>query len=136
MSRKYYWKIGGYLYEVPKEKYMEYKKEQDRHDYLRKNEQEATILSFDSLGENGRDGESFLADTKVNVEEEVIHNIMLQKLSKALEKLTAEELLLIDRLYTQMKTEREIAEIMGISQKAVNKRKIKLLDKLKKFLEK
>lgn len=31
MSKKYYWKMNGYLYEVSKEQYYEYRKEQDRH---------------------------------------------------------------------------------------------------------
>lgn len=134
--KKYYWKINGYLYEVSKEKYMEYKEEQNRHDYLKRNESEAVVLSLDSLGKNGVNGETFIADPRVNIEEDVIHKIMLEKLGNALAKLSAEELLLIDMLYTQLKSEREIAAELGISQKAVNKRKRKLLTGLKKFLEK
>lgn len=127
--------MNGYLYEVSKEKYFEYKKEQNRHDYLRKNEEEAVILSLDSLGYEGKDGECFIADPKVNVEEEVLHNLLLEKLDSALSKLTKEELWLIDMLYTQLKSEREIASELGVSQKAVNKRKSKLLANLKKILE-
>lgn len=91
---------------------------------------------MDSLGVEGRDGEVFIADSKVNVEEEVVHKIMLDKLKSALNKLSAEELLLIDMLYTQLKSEREIALELGVSQNAVNKRKKKLLGQLKKLLEK
>lgn len=91
---------------------------------------------MDSLGVEGRDGEVFIADSKVNVEEEVVHKIMLDKLKSALNKLSAEELLLIDMLYTQLKSEREIASELGVSQNAVNKRKKKLLGQLKKLLEK
>ena len=119
MCKKYYWKINGYLYEISEEQYLEYRKEQDRHDYLRKNEEQAVILSLDSLGSEGKDGESFLADPKVNIEEEVIHKLMLGKLSKALEKLSGEDLLLIDLLYTQLKTEREISKMLGISQRTI-----------------
>ena len=72
---------------------MKYRREQDRHDYLKKQEQEAVILSLDALGE---------------------------------------ELLLIDLLYSQTKSERETASILGISQNAVNKKKHKLLGRLKK----
>jgi len=88
------------------------------------------------LGVEGRDGEVFIADSKVNVEEEVVHKIMLDKLKSALNKLSAEELLLIDMLYTQLKSEREIASELDVSQNAVNKRKKKLLGQLKKLLEK
>lgn len=30
MSKKYYWKMNGYLYEVSKEQYYEYRREQNR----------------------------------------------------------------------------------------------------------
>ena len=85
---------------------------------------------------DGRDGVNFIADPNVNVEDDVIHKIMLDKLRLALDKLSAEELFLIDMLYTQMKSEREIASELGVSQNAVNKKKKKLLGQLKKFLEK
>lgn len=35
MNKKYYWKMNGYIYEVTKEQYYKYRKEQDRHDYER-----------------------------------------------------------------------------------------------------
>ena len=44
MDKKYYWKMNGYIYEVTKEQYYRYRKEQDRHDYLREAEEEAVIL--------------------------------------------------------------------------------------------
>ena len=135
MSKRYYWKINGYLYEVSEEQYFEYKFEQNRHDYLKKNEQEALILSLDAMGAEGKNGEVFIADERVNVEDEVVHKLMLEKLKNALGKLSSEELLLIDLLYSQLKSERETAMLLGISQKAVNKRKVKLLRRLKKFLE-
>ncbi len=134
MSKKYYWKMNGYLYEVSKEQYYEYRREQNRHDYLKKQKQEAVILSLDALGADGMSGESFIADTQINVEEETVHNIMLEKLRGALDKFSAEELLLIDLLYSQTKSERETASILGISQNAVNKKKLKLLGRLKKVL--
>ena len=69
-----------------------------------------------TLGADGMSGESFIADTQINVEEETVHNIMLEKLRGALDKFSAEELLLIDLLYSQTKSERETASILGISQ--------------------
>ena len=134
MDKKYYWKMNGYIYEVTKEQYYRYRKEQDRHDYLREAEEEAVILSLDSLGVEGRDGENFLADPNVNVEEEVVHRIMLDKLRTALDKLSSEELMLIDLLYTQLKSEREISKLTGIPQKTVNNKKKKLLEKLRNHI--
>lgn len=136
MSKRYYWKMNGHLYEVSKEQYFEYRKEQDQHNYLKKNEQEAVTLSLDALGTEGTSGDVFIADERVNIEEKVVHKLMLEKLKDAISKLSAEELLLIGLLYSQLKSERETALLLGISQKAVNKRKFKLLGQLKKFMEK
>ena len=61
---------------------------------------------------------------------------MIEKLKIALAGLSTEELSLINMLYSDLKSEREIAAILGISQKAVNKRKHRILERLKKFLEK
>ena len=133
MSKKYYWKMNGHLYQVSEKQYYEYRREQDRHDYLKKQEQEAVILSLYGLGVDGMSGESFIADNQINVEEETVQNIMLEKLQCALSKLSAEELLLIDLLYSQTKSEHETASILGISQNAVNKKKHKLLGRLKKI---
>ena len=134
MDKKYYWKMNGYIYEVTKEQYYRYRKEQDRHDYLREAEEEAVILSLDSLGGEGKDGVNFIADPNVNVEEEVVHRIMLDKLRVALNKLSSEELMLIDLLFTQLKSEREISKLTGIPQKSVNNKKKKLLEKLRNHI--
>lgn len=135
MSKKYYWKMNGYLYEVSKEQYLEYRKEQDRHNYLKKNEQEAIILSLDALGAEGTSGDVFIADERVNVEEEIVHKLLLDKLKNAVSKLSAEELLLIDLLYSKLKTEREISKITGIPQRTICYRKKKIIERLKNFLE-
>ena len=82
--------------EVSEKQYYEYRREQDRHDYLKKQEQEAVILSLYAVGVDGMSGRSLIADNQINVEEETVHNIMLEKLQCALSKLSAEELLLID----------------------------------------
>lgn len=120
MSKRYYWKMNGRLYEVSKGQYFEYRKEQDRHNYLKKNEQEAVILSLDAIGAEGKNGEVFIANERVNVEEEIVHKLMLEKLKGAISKLSTEELLLIDALFSQLKSEREAALLLGISQKAKN----------------
>ena len=51
-----------------------------------------------------------------------------------LPKLTDPELNLILALFYEGKTEREYAEILGVSQKAVNKRRHKVLDKLRRMM--
>ena len=136
MSKKYYWIIDGKYYEVSKETYQKYKKAHDHSKMLQEYENEVHIFSLDAMAAEDITGHDIIADTSVNVEEEAIHNLMLEKLREVLKGLSSGELHLIEQIYTYGRTEREMATELGISQVAVHKQKLKVLDKLKKFLEK
>ena len=60
--------------------------------------------------------------------------MMIEKLYSAFEHLEKAELELIDALFFQEMTEREYAKKMGVYQSAINKRKLRILEKIKKFL--
>lgn len=53
---------------------------------------------------------------------------------KALETLTDDERFLINELYFNEKSERDLTNITGISQPAVHKRRNKILEKIKKLI--
>lgn len=99
MSKKYYWKMNGHLYEVSEEQYKKYKKEYDRSRTLAKQRKEVVILSFDALDTDEYTGESIFADPKTDIETEVVGNIMREKLNRALNQLSEEEIFLIEQLY-------------------------------------
>lgn len=71
-----------------------------------------------------------------SVEETVLRKLQYAQLHKALSLLPDDERELIDRLFFQGQTEREAAADMGIYRNAVHKRKNRILEKLKNFLEK
>lgn len=71
-----------------------------------------------------------------SVENIVLHKLEVDKLHTALAMLTSEEQTLIQALFFEEHTESELAIKLGISQPAVYKRKMKILKKLKSFLEK
>lgn len=71
-----------------------------------------------------------------SVENIVLHKLEVDKLHTALSMLTSEEQALIQALFFEEHTESELAVKLGISQPAVYKRKMKILKKLKSFLEK
>ena len=135
MSKKYYWIIDGKYYEVSKETYQKFKREYDHAKLLQRYENEVYVFSLDAMATEETTGYDVIADLGVNVEETAVHNLMIEKLRDTMKKLDDEELNLIKQIYVDEKTQREIALELGISQNAVNKRKIKLLNKLKKFLE-
>ena len=75
-----------------------------------------------------------VADDSAFFEEMIVTDIALES---ALGHLTDDERLVIDVLYLKNSdnmSEREIAEKMGIPQKTLNNRKLKILKKLKKYL--
>lgn len=135
MSKKYYWIIDGKYYEVSKETYQKFKREYDHARMLQRYENEVYVFSLDAMATEETTGYDVIADLDVNVEETAVHNLMIEKLRDTMKKLDDEELDLIKQIYVDEKTQREIAAELGISQNAVNKRKIKLLNKLRKFLE-
>ena len=65
----------------------------------------------------------------------MLHEEELWLLRTALLQLTAEEKALVDALFYQELTEREYAQQLGISQKGVNKRRHKVLAKLRKIIK-
>lgn len=68
-------------------------------------------------------------------EDTVLRNWSYERLHEAISLLTEEEQALITALFFDEQTERDAAAALGISQPAVHKRKNKILEKLKLFLE-
>ncbi len=69
------------------------------------------------------------------IEEQVLKRMESEQLHRALSSLSDEERYLIQQIYFNDRTERDLAEELGCSQNAVNKRKQRILDKLRRFLE-
>lgn len=74
----------------------------------------------------------FAEETK-SVEEQILKKIEYEQLHKFISELSKEEQWLIHELYFEERTEREVAAELGLSQKAVNKRRQKILEKLRKL---
>ena len=77
----------------------------------------------------------FLDDGE-KVEDQVIQKIQCEMLHKAPSFLSEEEEKLIRLLFFEERTEREVAEAMGIYRNAVHKQKKRILHKLKNILKK
>lgn len=77
-----------------------------------------------------------IADENADIEEIYDRQEMIEKIIEVLDSLSEEERDLITELFlsTDPKTEREYAEKIGITQPTVNYRKMKILEKIKKFL--
>lgn len=70
------------------------------------------------------------------VEDQILQKLEFERLHKAILTLSKEEQWLIHELYFENQTEREVAKQMVVYHNAVHKQKKRILEKLKKILEK
>lgn len=92
-------------------------------------ERTSSILSLDKFTEGG-----FEVPDAVNLAELVADKLLLEELFTALEELDPENCRIMD-LFSIGKSERDIATDIGLSQKAINKRKTKLFTQLRERLK-
>lgn len=134
-ASKLFLPLHGMLMEVTKNVYDEFYREEERQKYLNRQSEKNGDISYDMLTAEGSNGENILADPSLPVCEQVDSRILREKLLNALKQLSSEEQELLRLIYVREMTERAIAVRYGISQVAVNKKKQKLLQKLKKIID-
>lgn len=142
MSKQYIMKNGtavevsDEIYEILKKsdrriKYVEHDLKETQYiiDQKKANVKEipAREDSLDRLTELGKD----FPDSAAVFDETVLRKIMLDQ---ALEKLSDEERYLITQLFYFGRTERDLADELGVYRNAVHSQKAKILKKLKKML--
>lgn len=132
-DKKYYLDVNGKKVEVSKDVYLEYWKEVNRENYLKRQDVKFGLLPFSSFDKDGHFIEN-IPDENVDVEKIVQTKMMIDALNNALEKLTKEERDLIERIYYRDESLRYIAKLKNISHQAMVKRKNKILKKLRRYL--
>ncbi len=133
---KFFLPLHGMLMEVTEETYKEYYRDKRRQKYIDERSKANGDVSYNALDTDETLGEDVFADTKTDVEAEVINKMTVAELRKAVHLLSPDERELIKILFIDGVTERKASEIYGVSQVAIHKRKNKILAKLKEFLEK
>jgi len=134
-ASKLFLPLYGMLMEVTQNVYDEFYREEERQKYLNRQSEKNGDISYDMLTAEGSNGENILADPSLSVCEQVEGRMLREKLLNALKQLNSEEQELLRLIYVQEMTERAIAVRYRISQVAVNKKKQKLLQKLKKIID-
>ena len=120
MKKEYNIKLpDGAIVPVAEEVYRAYKRPQWREAKKKKSKREISFENFNDV--------HTLSDEKL-VEQIVEDKLLLEMLLKALETLTEEERFLIDEIYYQEKTEREISKESRIPQQTINSRKKKIIE--------
>lgn len=127
--------LHGMLMEVTAEQYREFYREQNRQRYLLERSVANGDISIDALLTENISGTDVLMDLSVDVAFQAEQNILVEKLKKAIQDLSIEEQLLLQKYYYDEVTETELARYYGISQQAVSKKILKLIKKLRKEME-
>lgn len=138
--RKMYPKASEEVIEVLREterkmQYQEYDLKAEKAIIDQEEEQIKTIPSREDSYERLLEVDIQFLDDGEKVEDQVIQKIQCEMLHKALSFLSEEEQNLIRLLFFEERTEREVAEAMGIYRNAVHKQKKRILRKLKNILK-
>lgn len=134
-NKKHYIRVQGKLVEVTPEVYhVYYSTERHLLTLDEKDERNGKTL-YSNLDTPEMLGEELLLDRDaISVEDAAIANILYQQLHRALAMLPKTERELIDALYFERLSERQISQRTGVHYMTIHSRKINILKKLRKLL--
>ena len=134
MKKEFYLYVNGQKVKVSEDIYKVYWREKEHEKYLEQVDKKNHLLFFSSLNHDGN-FEDNLEDKTVDVEKVIATQMMIEALRNAISKLNKDEREIIERLYFNDETLRAVAKTQNISHTALIKRRDKILEKLKKFIE-
>ena len=135
-KERYFVELEDLTIEASKEQYAAWRKERDHELYILQEKRKSgiTVISLEALyhGEVLEAADN-LMDQSVDVEEEALRRIDIERLYECLRMLDEESLQIITALFfsQERKSQRMQASEMGLSQMAISKRTKKILEKLK-----
>ena len=127
--------VQGCLLEVVREQYADFYKDKERWRYLQKLDTNHKLLSLEGFTDSEGNVLDFVIDETVDVAETVVRAVMVDRLKAALLLLSDSEQTLIKAIFFEELSEREVGLRLGVTQSVVNKRKSKILAKLRKIME-
>ncbi|EOS81108.1 sigma-70 family RNA polymerase sigma factor [Dorea sp. 5-2] len=127
--------VQGCLLEVVREQYTDFYRDKERWRYLKKLDTNHSLLSLEGFTDGEGNVLDFIVDEAVDVAETVVHAVMVDRLKTAMSLLSGGEQALINAIFFEELSEREVGLRLGVTQSVVNKRKTKILAKLRKIME-
>lgn len=127
--------LGHSVMEVDEVEYYDFYKEENREQYRQKLAIKNNVVSMESLIADGFNECNLIAYSSEPLDEKVEREMMIEKLPEAISTLTEEENELIQQLYFNHLSERDLASVMGVPRTMISYRKEKVLRKLKIFFE-
>lgn len=132
----YYIKVEGTAVEVTKAVYHMYYKMERRERHLEEKDQKHGLVSYHALDTEDTLGEEMLPTPDIAcVEDVAIAHILQERLHQCLELLPPQDRELIQALYFEELSERQLAKRTGIPQRTINDRKRRVIAQLKKMFK-
>lgn len=128
-------KINKEIISVNEEVYIVYFKMERRERYLNEVSLEKD-LSYNQLMDKDYPIEGKMSEPQRFIEDEIVKKIMIERMTIAIKSLTNSERIVINELFFNGKSERELADLMNIPRTTLQSKKIKIVNKLKKIIEK
>ena len=136
MEKQYFLCVNGERVVVTREVYSAYWRPVWREAKRHEADQEKGTVHYSNLDTDETNGEDLIFDpTLPSVEDMVEDSALLEKLRKCLLTLKPEEQWLVWELFYSRKSERIIAAEADVSQRTINRRRNRLLKKIKTFLK-
>lgn len=130
--KEYFVRVRGTPVPVTQEVYQTCHKTKRYAKTLYEKDKRHNLVSYDGLDTGDTLGVETISDPDApSVEDIIIDKVRREELRLCLLQLTETEWSLVHALFYEGKTEKEYAETLGISQNAVNKRRHKVLSKLR-----
>ena len=130
-NERYIYVNGNRIY-VSDEVYKEYKKKLNHEEYLKRKDIKQGVFSFSDYGKDILN----IIDTNIDPEKIIETKMRIEDLYRALDSLNDEERAVIEALYFDKMSIRDLAKEKDVSIKNVFNFRNKVLNKLKEILEK
>ena len=127
--------LYGMLMEVSKSTYLEFYRLQRRQKYIDERSRDNKDISYDSLTTDEFNGEDILVDDGESVEDQAVRNVTAEEIRFIISLLKPADQELVQAMFFEGLSERQYAEKCGVNRNAIHKRKVRILEELKKLLE-
>ena len=135
-NENYYIRVHNMVVPVSEEIFHAYYREKRREKTLEEKDERNGKVSFDARDSNRMLGVEMIPDTESpSVEDAAISAVLISQLHHCIGLLPESDRSLLKALYFDNISERDFAKTKGVSQKAINKRRHKILAKLKKLMK-
>ena len=126
--------IQGCLLEVVREQYTDFYRDKERWRYLQKLDTKNRLLSLDGFTDSEGNPLDFITDEAVDIAETVVNAVMVDRLKAALPLLSDSEQELIQAIFFDGLSEREVSALSDINAFNAGKKRDKALDLLSAWL--